>query len=121
MRWVQQTDFQNEEAVGYLADRLEKLGVEDELFRAGAIPGATVVIGEGDGIIFDWEPAAQLGRRAHDRAARHRPASDAEPPTHHVAAPRAVPRPAWTRRPRHAPNSKPSGCASTGWTEEDEA
>ncbi|MGA7147445.1 MAG: GTPase ObgE [Microbacterium sp.] len=57
VRWVQQTDFQNEEAVGYLADRLEKLGVEDELFRAGAIPGATVVIGEGDGIVFDWEPS----------------------------------------------------------------
>ena len=57
VRWVQQTDFQNEEAVGYLADRLEKLGVEDELFRAGATPGATVVIGEGDGIVFDWEPS----------------------------------------------------------------
>jgi GTP-binding protein len=57
VRWVQQTDFQNEEAVGYLADRLEKLGVEDQLFRAGAIPGATVVIGEGDGVIFDWQPA----------------------------------------------------------------
>ena len=56
LRWVQQTDFQNEEAVGYLADRLEKLGVETELFRAGATPGATVVIGEGDGIIFDWHP-----------------------------------------------------------------
>lgn len=57
VRWVQQTDFQNEEAVGYLADRLEKLGVEDELFRSGATPGATVVIGEGDGIVFDWEPS----------------------------------------------------------------
>jgi GTP-binding protein len=57
VRWVQQTDFQNEEAVGFLADRLEKLGVEDELFRAGATPGATVVIGEGDGIVFDWEPS----------------------------------------------------------------
>jgi GTP-binding protein len=57
VRWVQQTDFQNEEAVGYLADRLEKLGVEDELFRAGAVPGATVVIGEGDGIVFDWQPS----------------------------------------------------------------
>ena len=55
-RWVLQTDFQNEEAVGYLGDRLEKLGIERELFRAGAIPGATVVIGEGDGIIFDWQP-----------------------------------------------------------------
>lgn len=57
LRWVQQTDFQNEEAVGFLADRLEKLGIEDELFRLGATPGSTVVIGEGDGIVFDWEPS----------------------------------------------------------------
>jgi GTP-binding protein len=57
VRWVQQTDFQNDEAVGYLADRLERLGVEDELYRAGATPGATVVIGEGDGVVFDWQPA----------------------------------------------------------------
>ena len=56
VRWVQQTDFQNEEAVGFLADRLEKLGVEDELFRVGAVQGSTVVIGEGDSIVFDWEP-----------------------------------------------------------------
>ena len=56
VRWVQQTDFQNEEAVGYLADRLEKLGVENELFRLGAVQGSTVVIGEGDSIVFDWEP-----------------------------------------------------------------
>lgn len=56
LRWVQQTDFQNEEAVGFLADRLEKLGVEDELFRVGAEAGSTVVIGEGDGIVFDWHP-----------------------------------------------------------------
>ncbi|MFW1123159.1 Obg family GTPase CgtA, partial [Vibrio parahaemolyticus] len=56
VKWVQQTDFQNEEAVGYLADRLARLGVEDELFRAGAVAGATVVIGPGDGIVFDWEP-----------------------------------------------------------------
>jgi len=57
LRWVQQTDFQNEEAVGYLADRLEKLGVEDGLFKAGAQPGSTVVIGEGDGVVFDWQPS----------------------------------------------------------------
>lgn len=57
VRWVQQTDFQNEEAVGYLADRLERLGVEDELVRSGATPGATVVIGEGDGVVFDWDPS----------------------------------------------------------------
>jgi len=57
VRWVQQTDFQNDEAVGYLADRLEKLGVEDELYRLGATPGATVVIGGNDGVIFDWQPS----------------------------------------------------------------
>lgn len=57
VRWVQQTDFQNEEAVGFLADRLDKLGVEDALYRAGAVAGATVVIGEGDGIVFDWHPS----------------------------------------------------------------
>ncbi|MGO1838915.1 MAG: Obg family GTPase CgtA, partial [Candidatus Microbacterium stercoravium] len=56
-RWVQQTDFKNDEAVGYLADRLEKLGIENALVRAGATPGAAVVIGEGDGVVFDWDPA----------------------------------------------------------------
>ena len=57
-RWVQQTDFQNEEAVGYLGDRLERLGVEDALFKAGAVPGATVMIGTGDNsVVFDWEPS----------------------------------------------------------------
>ncbi|MDX2375493.1 GTPase ObgE [Microbacterium sp. LRZ72] len=56
-RWVMQTDFQNEEAVGYLADRLDRIGIEDELFRMGATPGATVVIGEGDGVVFDWQPS----------------------------------------------------------------
>ncbi len=55
-RWVMQTDFQNDEAIGYLADRLAKLGVEEELFRAGAVPGSTVVIGAGNGVVFDWEP-----------------------------------------------------------------
>jgi GTP-binding protein len=55
-RWVAQTDFANDEAVGYLADRLAKLGVEDELVRAGAVAGSTVVIGRDNGVVFDWEP-----------------------------------------------------------------
>lgn len=55
-RWVQQTDFTNEEAVGYLSDRLAKLDIDDELFKSGATPGATVYIGEGDRFVFDWEP-----------------------------------------------------------------
>src|SRR5690606_451614 len=56
VRWVQQTDFTNDEAVGFLADRLAKLGVEDGLFSAGAVAGSTVIIGEGEGVVFDWEP-----------------------------------------------------------------
>lgn len=55
-RWVAQTDFGNEEAVGYLADRLAKLGLEEELFKVGAVAGSTVVIGPGRGWVFDWEP-----------------------------------------------------------------
>ena len=35
-RWVGQTNFDNDEAVGYLADRLARLGVEEELLRLGA-------------------------------------------------------------------------------------
>ncbi|ORC22118.1 GTPase ObgE [Rothia nasimurium] len=56
-RWIKQTDFNNDEAVGYLADRLNRLGVEDELFKAGARAGDAVVIGEeADSVVFDWEP-----------------------------------------------------------------
>ncbi len=61
-RWVYQTDFSNEEAVGYLADRLARLGVEDRLFAAGATPGAEVLIGIGDdAVVFDWEPTMRAG------------------------------------------------------------
>lgn len=61
-RWVRQTDFSNDEAVGFLADRLNALGVEKELMKAGARAGDTVVIGpENGGIIFDWEPSLSTG------------------------------------------------------------
>lgn len=56
-RWVRQTDFSNDEAVGYLADRLARLGVEDKLYTAGATTGSPVLIGPGkDAVVFDWEP-----------------------------------------------------------------
>jgi GTP-binding protein len=56
-RWVRQTDFQNDEAVGYLADRLARLGVEDALAAAGAVPGDEIRIGDpGDEVVFDWDP-----------------------------------------------------------------
>jgi GTP-binding protein len=56
-RWVAQTEFGNAEAVGYLAERLAKLGVEEALFKAGARPGSTVIIGKGNGVVFDWDPS----------------------------------------------------------------
>jgi GTP-binding protein len=52
-RWITQTDFNNEEATGYLADRLARLGVEKALADMGATPGVAVQIGE---VVFDWEP-----------------------------------------------------------------
>ena len=61
-RWVRQTDFSNDEAVGYLADRLQRLGVEDELFKAGAVAGDTVLIGDADNaVVFDWQPTLSTG------------------------------------------------------------
>ena len=61
-RWIQQTDFGNEEAVGYLADRLARLGVEKALAEAGATEGAEVVIGDGpDAVVFDWAPDIPAG------------------------------------------------------------
>ena len=60
-RWVRQTDFTNDEAVGFLADRLAKLGVEDKLVALGAEPGVEVIIGGDDGWVFDWEPTIDTG------------------------------------------------------------
>ncbi len=62
LRWVRQTDFSNDEAVGYLADRLARLGVEEALAEAGAEPGDTVLIGDlDDAVVFDWDPTLTAG------------------------------------------------------------
>jgi GTP-binding protein len=53
-RWIRQTSFGNDEAVGYLADRLNRLGVEDKLAKLGARPGSPVTIGD---VQFEWEPS----------------------------------------------------------------
>jgi GTP-binding protein len=57
-RWVKQTDFSNDEAVGYLADRLARLGVEEALAGLGATAGCPVTIGP---VTFDWEPSTPAG------------------------------------------------------------
>jgi GTP-binding protein len=71
-RWVRQTDFTNDEAIGFLADRLNRLGVEDRLLKLGAQPGDDVLIGDDDdAVVFDFDPdvpagAEVLGRRGED-------------------------------------------------------
>ncbi|GAB2881578.1 GTPase ObgE [Nocardioides pacificus] len=88
-RWVRQTDFSNDEAVGFLADRLNRIGVETKLVELGAVEGDTVLIGDPDNsVVFDFKPgidagAEMLGRRGEDQrfeesrpAARRRRAID---------------------------------------------
>ena len=68
-RWIGQTNFDNDEAVGYLGDRLARLGVEDELLKPGAKPGCAVTIGD---MTFDWEPQTPAGMDVTDVRPRHR-------------------------------------------------
>jgi len=81
-RWVRQTDFSNDEAVGFLADRLNRLGVEAKLVALGAVEGDTVLIGHpDDAVVFDFKPgldagAENLARRGEDsRFDESRPAA----------------------------------------------
>ncbi len=81
-RWVLQTDFSNDEAVGFLADRLNRLGVEAKLMALGAVEGDPVLIGDpDDAVVFDFKPgidagAQMLGRRGEDQRFREsRPAA----------------------------------------------
>jgi GTP-binding protein len=72
-RWVRQTDFSNDEAVGFLADRLNRLGVETRLVELGAEEGDAVLIGHPDNaVVFDFKPGIDagvemLGRRGEDQ------------------------------------------------------
>lgn len=80
-RWVRQTDFGNSEAVGYLADRLNRIGIEDELLELGAQAGDGVAIGGADAVVFDFSPQIDIGaeilsRRGEDqRLVEERPAA----------------------------------------------
>ena len=64
-RWVRQTDFGNPEAVGYLADRFNRIGIEDRLLELGARAGDGVAIGgsaDGSGaVVFDFAPQIDVG------------------------------------------------------------
>src|ERR1700744_6234662 len=73
-RWVLQTDFSNDEAVGFLSDRLARLGVEEALAKAGAVPGDLVVIGDpADPVVFDWDPSLPAGAVPGPRGTDRRP------------------------------------------------
>lgn len=80
-RWVRQTDFNNPEAVGYLADRLNRLGIEDRLLSLGARAGDAVAIGGDNAVVFDFAPQIDVGaelltRRGEDpRLVEERPAA----------------------------------------------
>lgn len=61
-RWVRQTNFGNDEAVGFLADRLARLGVEAKLISMGAVAGDDIVIGPvGNEVMFDFDPTVDGG------------------------------------------------------------
>jgi len=72
-RWVRQTDFTNDEAVGFLSDRLNRLGVEAKLLALGAEEGDAVLIGDvANAVVFDFKPmvdagAELLSRRGEDQ------------------------------------------------------
>ncbi|MDQ3615170.1 MAG: GTPase ObgE [Actinomycetota bacterium] len=81
-RWVRQTDFNNDEAVGFLADRLNRLGVEERLLELGAAEGDAVLIGDVENaVVFDFRPMMEAGaellsRRGEDqRFEESRPAA----------------------------------------------
>ncbi|MBN1173142.1 MAG: GTPase ObgE [Micromonosporaceae bacterium] len=94
-RWVRQTNFDNDEAVGYLADRLARLGVEEALTKAGAEPGCLVRIGDHE---FDWQPTMYAGKEyvPSGRGTDHRLE---QPGTRATAVQRKAARAARRRRP----------------------
>nr|WP_284287695.1 Obg family GTPase CgtA [Angustibacter aerolatus] len=84
VRWVRQTDFTNDEAVGYLADRLHRLGVEDQAVQGGCHAGRRGRHRAGEGaVVFDWEPTmvggAEPARAPRAGPARRRPGRPADP------------------------------------------
>ena len=102
-RWVRQTNFDNDEAVGFLADRLARLGVEDALAKAGAELGCTVRIGIRE---FDWQPTIYAGEEftPGNRGTDYRLA---EAPTRASAAERLAARKARRVRPADEPGAGP--------------
>jgi GTPase len=102
-RWVRQTNFDNDEAIGFLADRLNRLGVEDALAKAGAEPGSLVRIGARE---FDWQPTHYAGYD-FTPGARGADYRLEEAPTRPTAAQRLAARKARRQRPPDAAPEAP--------------
>ena len=120
---MQQTDFDNDEAVGYLADRLAKLGVEAELAKLGAKPAPRSPSAPADGVTFDWEPtlgeAAAVEALAGPRGTDKRLADSLRLTRAERNARRRAARAVEESRPRRRPlptrpRTMPSSCWGTG-------
>jgi GTP-binding protein len=109
-RWVRQTDFSNDEAVGFLADRLNRLGVEEQLAKAGAHEGDAVTIGE---VTFDWVPTLPAGTLTAEESAGlgGRGTDNRLEPAHRVRAEERLA----AKRERRIPYE----LSESGWTDED--
>jgi GTP-binding protein len=109
-RWVRQTDFTNDEAVGFLADRLNRLGVEEELAKAGAHEGDAVTIGE---VTFDWVPTLPAGTLTAEESAGlgGRGTDNRLEPAHRVRAQERLA----AKRERRIPYE----LSESGWTDDD--
>jgi GTPase len=109
-RWVRQTDFSNDEAVGYLADRLNRLGVEEELAKAGAHEGDAVTIGE---VTFDWVPTLPAGTLTAEESAGlgGRGTDNRLEPAHRLRAEERLA----AKRERRIPYE----LSESGWTDDD--
>jgi GTP-binding protein len=132
-RWIRQTDFSNDEAVGFLADRLNRLGVEARLLELGAVEGDPVLIGHPDNaVVFDFKPgidagAEMLGRRGEDQrfdesrpAARRRRAIDEAMDDRGEGETRADVARRFDKPERHGPSSYEIGTADDpDWLEDD--
>ncbi|MFC6344670.1 GTPase ObgE, partial [Nocardioides hankookensis] len=82
-RWIRQTDFSNDEAVGFLADRLNRLGVESKLVELGAEEGDAVLIGDPDNaVVFDFKPGIDAGAEILSRRGEDQRFDDSRPAAH---------------------------------------
>src|SRR6478609_2286894 len=82
-RWIRQTDFSNDEAVGFLADRLNRLGVETRLLKLGAEEGDAVLIGHPDNaVVFDFKPGIDAGVEILSRRGEDQRFDDDRPAAH---------------------------------------